>query len=109
MSNTRKKNSDFIFDVKQHFTLNAVSFGREKLIGISFPKESDRGFRMSESNNCRLCFSAENDQNLNIFSDIGIELRMSEIISEHFKCEVNLKKMFTFKNAASDLSNEINL
>lgn len=45
--------------------------------------------RMSVSDVCRLCFSIGNDQKLNIFGDIGIELQMSQIIAEHFKCDVN--------------------
>lgn len=38
---------------------------------------------------CRLCFSTENVQLMNIFSVIGIELNIGEVISKHFKCEVN--------------------
>lgn len=44
---------------------------------------------MSGSSSCRLCFSSENGHRVNIFSDIGIDMKMSEIISEHFKCDVN--------------------
>lgn len=47
---------------------------------------------MLDSNSCRLCFSTNNDHHMNIFSVIGIEMKMSEIISEHFKCEVNKNK-----------------
>lgn len=38
---------------------------------------------------CRLCMSTyHGNDHINIFSVIGIEMQMSEIISEHFKCEV---------------------
>lgn len=48
----------------------------------------DLELRMSNMNSCRLC-ALSNDDYLNIFSEIGIELQMREIISEHFKCDVN--------------------
>lgn len=44
---------------------------------------------MSESYPCRLCFATDTDRRMNIFSDVGIQLKMSEIICEHFRCEVN--------------------
>lgn len=46
-------------------------------------------FRMADNNSCRLCFSSDIFHQMEIFSNIGIELKMKEIISEHFKCEVN--------------------
>lgn len=50
-----------------------------------------RDLEMAEPNSCRLCFSIGNDQHMNIFSDIGRELKISDIIAEHFKCDVNQK------------------
>lgn len=44
---------------------------------------------MSLNNVCRLCFSSINAEHVNLFSDIGIQLNISDIISEHFKCNVN--------------------
>lgn len=38
---------------------------------------------------CRLCSALSINPYLNIFGEIGIEMRMVEILSEHFKCDVN--------------------
>lgn len=65
---------------------------KETVSGCSHSANSE----MSNSNSCRLCFSTENEHYLSIFSDIGIEMKMNEIISEHFKCDVNKKKTKTF-------------
>ncbi|XP_055317616.1 zinc finger protein 28-like [Sitodiplosis mosellana] len=43
---------------------------------------------MNREQCCRLCMSPNTDEHLNIFSDIGIEMKLGEIISEHFKCEI---------------------
>lgn len=43
--------------------------------------------RMASTSKCRLCL-AHDDDLLNIFSDFGIETKISDIINEHFKCEV---------------------
>lgn len=53
----------------------------------------DSKFGVSNINYCRLCAST-NDDPLNIFSEIGIELQMREIISEHFQCDVDYKTYF---------------
>ncbi|XP_055317607.1 transcription factor grauzone-like [Sitodiplosis mosellana] len=44
---------------------------------------------MNREQCCRLCMSPNTDEHLNIFSDIGIEMKLGEIIGEHFKCEVS--------------------
>lgn len=41
------------------------------------------------SESCRLCSSANNSSHINIFSGIGIEMMMCDILSEHFKREVS--------------------
>ncbi|XP_055317611.1 zinc finger protein 287-like isoform X1 [Sitodiplosis mosellana] len=38
---------------------------------------------------CRLCMSTNTEEHLNIFSDIGTKMKLSEIISEHFECAVS--------------------
>lgn len=53
----------------------------------------DFKFGVSNINYCRLCAST-NDDHLNIFSEIGIELQMREIISEHFQYDVNYQVYF---------------
>lgn len=48
---------------------------------------------------CRLCMSTNNGTDyLNIFSVIGIEMRISEILSEHFKCEVNKNDLWSMSS-----------
>lgn len=80
--NNKKKNNKIDDDGNQ----------KETVSGCSHSANSE----MSNSNSCRLCFSTENEHYLSIFSDIGIEMKMNEIISEHFKCDVNKKKTKTF-------------
>lgn len=48
---------------------------------------------MSLSNVCRLCFSETNGLHMDLFSEIGVEIRMSEIVSEHFKCNVSEREI----------------
>ncbi|XP_031629987.1 transcription factor grauzone-like [Contarinia nasturtii] len=45
---------------------------------------------MSFTNSCRLCLTINNGNHLDIFSVNGMEMKMCEIIAEHFKCEVNV-------------------
>ncbi|XP_055317609.1 transcription factor grauzone-like isoform X2 [Sitodiplosis mosellana] len=44
---------------------------------------------MNREQCCRLCMSANTDEHLNIFSDIGIEMKLCEIISKYFDCEIS--------------------
>lgn len=37
---------------------------------------------------CRLCLSQNGSLHLNIFSEMGLAMKMCDIIREHFKCEV---------------------
>ncbi|XP_031627535.1 zinc finger protein 883-like isoform X2 [Contarinia nasturtii] len=45
---------------------------------------------MSITNSCRLCLSINNGNHLDLFSVNGMEMKMCDIIAEHFKCEVNV-------------------
>lgn len=44
---------------------------------------------MTSGRACRLCLSPNESLHLNLFSELGLEMKMCEIIREHFKCEVN--------------------
>lgn len=66
--------------IKKSF-LNFFKSG-DKIIVSRFQK-------MSKPNACRLCFSTNSTNYMNIFSTIGTELKMSDVISEHFQCDVN--------------------
>lgn len=76
--------------------MNANNWKINQLSKRKTPSSMDRGTEMSYSTCCRLCFSIDNHSHnhMNIFSVIGMEMKMNEIICEHFKCEVN--QIFTF-------------
>lgn len=58
--------------------------------------------RMSSLKECRFCLSNDNE-NLNIFSDFGIETKMTDIVNEHFKCEVRTSNyFFTYRIWSND-------
>lgn len=51
---------------------------------------------MLAATSCRLCFSCDNcDDYLNIFGTTGDGLRINDMISEHFRCDVNKTLTFT--------------
>lgn len=72
---------------------------------LSFFKNSFRYWKQTEvrmvmDKRCRLCMltsSSEGSSFFDIFSDIGIEMKMIEIIGEHFKCEVSKRFWSTLK------------
>lgn len=43
---------------------------------------------MSIENQCRLCFSCDQGEHMNIFRENDLGMKISDIISDHFKCEV---------------------
>lgn len=64
---------------------------------------------MATRNVCRLC-SMSGDDYIDIFSEIGINMKLRDIIAEHFKCEVNISEFFfslRLKNKKNNLKKKI--
>ncbi|XP_031634974.1 zinc finger protein 91-like [Contarinia nasturtii] len=88
-THTKRNHAEEWKQIKEMEKIEKLGMDSHKEKTIIALRIDEKKFRMSDSYPCRLCFSTDTDRHMNIFSDVGIQLKMSEIIGEHFKCEVS--------------------